>query len=1147
MNRFYRRFALVSCLLVVLFFVPRALTAQSPDKDVPSPTPAISEAMIAQKIAWYQSDLAASAEMAALLPGAEHSPDDLAPYSAMTFQSGRNGNWDIYLATNTVGSLTRLTTSTKPDLRPQIRRGADIIVFTRAASNTNYEIYRVNADGSGETRLTETEATDHYPTWSPDGAWIYFASNRTGNYELFRMDIHGGALQQLTNNGLIDRAPSLSPDGSKMVWVRVVSSSEGQLMIANSDGTGEYAATAPITLLQNPVWSPDGAKILFDGDVTGDFWSDLTMLDPANGAVTALYGGSYLVDIWAGSWGSRGSSAPYYVRLQYELVGNTLYVDSLTIWQWATGAPLIDSGGLDYNPAVTTTDITLPAAALALLPAHSQAQGVELEWSGQDAGPAPIVRYDIQSREPAGQGEWVLHTSITDPEQQRLRYLGGSLNRVVEFRIRGVDAAENEGAWSTPVSTRLYSRWVDVSVRDSRGRFLPGTTMTVVPAAVATIPQGEYRTRVYQSGAEESDITLAAAGWAAIPPATRTSRFDTFYEAYLPEADNLFSNGDFENGLTGWTSTGEVSATTQIRTGHTGDYAVRVGGGCGRCWNSLEVLDTEHTSFGYSSFGAALAPNGTLHLAYRNQTDGRVYYRQRPFGGEWSTSVFLVEADYFTHSGDIPPIAFARSSDGRLHLTYPRGGNIVYIGRDSNGIWSTPVTLGANYSLYAPTNQLVSDGRGGVYAMYITADSESIRLEVRQRQSDGVWQAPFTVDASGARENGENQIIAMADGTLHVVYREWGGVTLLHRSRTPQGEWSSENAIFPERSMINTQPYPHDLLVDASGQLHAILGIYGQESVLFYSRYLPASNSWTIPDTIMPPALAQNRSTQAITLFNGPNDEVYLYIATLDGTGIDWVYRRRANGTWDEPYGLPQDTPNTERLDVFYTPTFGWQAMAHSLVPSVGFHIVHREWLLAESNSTLELRRTVTIPAAMPAPTLSWMMDVPRALPGGESLLTVHVQDSVTTTTVYTVTATSPGWELHWADLSAWAGETVTVTFALNQSAGEPWLFPRLDDIALAGYRTPFITQVSPSVIPANWTGAAVTVTGQSFTAPVIVKVNGISATTNRLDDQTLEITLPAGLRPGAVLLVIQNGAGRTGSYYGLRLGVGRFLPLMQR
>ena len=76
----------------------------------------------------------------------------------------------------------------------------------------------MDADGSNVRQLTEGEFSDYGPIVSPDGAWIYFESWRTGNPRLWKVPIDGGDAVQVTQvpfNVSADGSGFL-PDGKSM-------------------------------------------------------------------------------------------------------------------------------------------------------------------------------------------------------------------------------------------------------------------------------------------------------------------------------------------------------------------------------------------------------------------------------------------------------------------------------------------------------------------------------------------------------------------------------------------------------------------------------------------------------------------------------------------------------------------------------------------------------------------------------------------------------------------------------------------------------------------------------------------------------------------------------------------------------------------
>lgn len=128
----------------------------------------------------------------------------------------------------------------------------------------NNELYMINDDGSGLTRLTDNPANDYKPSWSPDGLQIAFTSNRDGDDEIYIMNADGSGIRQLTSNTAFDCCPDWSPDGSRLVFNSNWPDGDQDIYAIGSDGSALTNLTNASGDDRNPAWSPDGTKIAFD-------------------------------------------------------------------------------------------------------------------------------------------------------------------------------------------------------------------------------------------------------------------------------------------------------------------------------------------------------------------------------------------------------------------------------------------------------------------------------------------------------------------------------------------------------------------------------------------------------------------------------------------------------------------------------------------------------------------------------------------------------------------------------------------------------------------------------------------------------------------------------------------------------------------
>ncbi len=113
------------------------------------------------------------------------------------------------------------------------------------------------------TQVTDQPGEECFPSLSPDGRSVAYASRRAGNWDIYLQRVGGRNPRNLTESCLDDDSqPAFSPDGE---WIAFRSEREGggiYIMGATGESVRRLTDTG-----HNPAWSPDGREIAYATEI----------------------------------------------------------------------------------------------------------------------------------------------------------------------------------------------------------------------------------------------------------------------------------------------------------------------------------------------------------------------------------------------------------------------------------------------------------------------------------------------------------------------------------------------------------------------------------------------------------------------------------------------------------------------------------------------------------------------------------------------------------------------------------------------------------------------------------------------------------------------------------------------------------------
>lgn len=129
-----------------------------------------------------------------------------------------------------------VTPTVNPSATVNIPQKSNQTIAFSSKRNGKSQIYTINEDGTDLKKLTNNDAENVKPSWSPDGTKILYQSIKGGKREIWVMGNDGSNPLRVATDSDVAFRPAWSPDGSKILFT-IRKGIKSKILVVNSDGS----------------------------------------------------------------------------------------------------------------------------------------------------------------------------------------------------------------------------------------------------------------------------------------------------------------------------------------------------------------------------------------------------------------------------------------------------------------------------------------------------------------------------------------------------------------------------------------------------------------------------------------------------------------------------------------------------------------------------------------------------------------------------------------------------------------------------------------------------------------------------------------------------------------------------------------------